>query len=215
MKFPGIPIAKAGWPMIFLGVALALAGKLFLGGQIQRVAVALGLTFSLFCSYFFRDPERRAPQDPRELIAPADGTVLSVRREGPGEILTVRIFLSIFNVHIQRAPAAGRVAKIHYQPGTFAMAMRPEAVLNERNVISLTAENGRNVIVEQIAGAIARKIACWVKIGDAVNKGDRIGMIYFGSQVALHLPAEAEILVEPGQKVAGGVTPVAKWTTNS
>lgn len=199
--------------MIVGGLLMAGAGALPLTGEFRGPFVALGLGLAAFCSYFFRDPDRPAPPDPKKLYAPGDGRVLSVAREGPGDIVTVRIFLSIFDVHVQRAPCAGVVDRVQYQPGAFAMAMREEARLNERNIVRIAPEGGRApVVVEQIAGFVARRIECWIKEGEAVRAGQRYGMIRFGSQAALHLPQGARPLVRPGDRVVGGVTEVAEWT---
>jgi len=170
---------------------------------------AAALAFSAFCAYFFRDPERRPPDAPDAVLAPADGVVLSIQKEGPGDLVTVRIFLSLWDVHVQRSPIAATVDRLHYQPGGFALAMRPQARNNERNSITLKDQEFR-VIVEQIAGFIARRIACWVGIGQKLAAGQRLGMIYFGSQVAVHLPETCELAVRPGDKVYGGLTVIAR-----
>ncbi|MBI4057193.1 MAG: phosphatidylserine decarboxylase [Elusimicrobia bacterium] len=207
-------LAGPGKKMVLGSLGAALAA--FMGGSVWNCCLltslgGLCLAFSAFSAYFFRDPERPVLSGPEEILCPADGTVMSIRQEGPAEVITVRIFLAIWNVHVQRAPLSGTVKKIHYQPGGFAMAMKPEAARNERNSIRIQAEGGRFAIVEQIAGAIARRIACWVKEGEQVAVGVRIGMIYFGSQCAVHLPASVKVLVHPGQKVQGNLTVLAKW----
>ena len=192
--------------MIVIGAALALG----LAWLTHCAFLALpGVFFAAFSAYFFRDPERSIVEDPSLAYAPGDGTVMSVQKEGPGELETLRIFLAIWNVHIQRAPRAGRVEKIHYQKGPKIYARAGDAKLNERNVISFSTSDGPT-IVEQITGAVARRIACWVREGEEVRQGQRIGMIYFGSQAALHLPAGWTFLVKPGDKVVGGLTPVAR-----
>lgn len=177
----------------------------------RSALLPISVLFSAFCAFFFRDPPRKCPAAGDKIYSPADGTVLSVRREGPAPVTTVRIFLSLWNVHVQRVPCAGKVAKTHYQPGAFHLAMRPEARLNERNSVTLSSLEGR-VIIEQIAGFVARRIECRLAEGQEVEAGERLGMIYFGSQVALHLPENAEILVREGQKVKGGLTEMAKWS---
>lgn len=202
-----IPLAGPG-PR-FTAAGLVLCVPAFFFGAWACALAGLGLAFALFSAYFFRDPERHADYDPKKVYSPADGTVLAVRKEGPGDLVTVRIFLAIWNVHVQRAPLSGSVEKVHYQPGGFAMAMKPEALANERNSLTIT-DGPFRAIVEQIAGFVARRIACWVTVGQRVAAGDRIGMIYYGSQVALHLPDSCKILVKPGDKVAGGLTVVAE-----
>lgn len=206
-------LAGPGWRFVFCGLAAAAAGRLLPLGPAGAALAALGLGFAALCAYFFRDPERPLPADARFLYAPGDGRVLSVSREGPGDIVTVRVFLSVFDVHVQRSPCAGRVDKIHYQPGGFAPAMRPEARRNERNVVRFVLEGGRPaVVVEQIAGILARRIECWAREGDSRKAGERYGMIRFGSQLAVHLPPEARPLVGPGDRVVAAVTPIAQWT---
>ena len=202
-----IPLAGPGLAFVLGGLCVAALGVIFLPWGLA--ASALGLFFAGFSAYFFRDPERVTPSDPSAIYSPGDGTVLVVRKEGPGDLITVRIFLSVMNVHVQRAPIAGTVEKIHYQPGGFAMAMKPEARENERNVVTFT--NGEfHVVVEQIAGFVARRIECWVEVGRALAAGERYGMIRYGSQAAVHLPDSCEILVKAGDKVAGGLTPIAR-----
>lgn len=202
-----MPLAGPGLKFTAAGLLACLPAP-FLGCWGLLLAV-LGLGFAAFSAYFFRDPERSTAYEPSKVYSPADGTVLTVGREGPGDIVTIRIFLAIWNVHVQRAPVAAVVEKVHYQEGAFAMAMKPEARLNERNSVTL-AQGVFRVTVEQIAGFVARRIACWVAVGQSVAAGERIGMIYYGSQVALHLPVACRVLVQPGQPVAGGLTVLAE-----
>jgi phosphatidylserine decarboxylase len=126
-------------------------------------------------------------------------------------MIKVSIFMSVFNVHVQRSPLAGTVEKIKYEKGAFAVAYKPAAKVNERNLIRIKGENGRWAGVEQITGAIARRIACYVKEGQAVSGGERVGMIYFGSQVAVYLPKGSRVLVKEGDKVAGAETILGLW----
>ena len=204
-------IARQGHRFIVGGLAVAAVG--FLAGPVGWIPGFLAAVFAGFCAYFFRDPDRPAPADERKIYSPGDGVVLSVAREGPGPITTVRVFLSIFDVHVQRNPCSGTVDKVLYQKGGFLMAMKPGAAQNERSVVRVLPGAGREpVIVEQIAGAIARRIETWVKEGDPVRAGERYGIIYFGSQVAVHLPAATRVLVQPGERAVAGVTPIAEWT---
>lgn len=202
-----MPLAGPG-PYFVAGSLLWCLPALYFGLW-ARVLAGLGLASALFAAYFFRDPERDCPGDPRTIYSPGDGRVLSVRKEGPGDLLTLRIFLAVWNVHVQRAPLAAAVAKVHTQPGGFAMAMQPEARENERTVVTFTDGDFR-VVVEQIAGFVARRIACWVKPGDVVAAGQRYGMIHYGSQCAVHLPESCKVLVHPGDRVTGGMTPIAE-----
>jgi len=211
-----LPIARQGLKFVGAGLLAAGAGILmrpapgldFLGFLI----FFLGLFFAAFSLYFFRDPHRPWPPDAGLIYSPGDGTVLSVSREGEGKLVCVRIFLSIFNVHVQRSPCSGQVETVEHIPGSFVMAMKDGAKFNERYAMTLRADNnGQRLVVEQIAGAIARRIECWPAPGSALKAGERYGIIYFGSQAALHLPDSARALVKPGDKVSAGVTPVAEW----
>jgi len=205
-----IPLAGLGLRYVLFGLLLASPGLLGCRFSPWLHLLALpGLFLAAFAAYFFRDPERIPPGDPRKIYSPGDGRVMTVRKEGPGDLVTVRIFLSPLNVHVQRAPIAGTVEKIHYQPGSFAMAMKPEARENERNVVTF-ADGAFRVVVEQISGFVARRIACWVKVGDTRASGERYGMIYYGSQCAVHLPETCRITVQPGDIVTGGMTPIAE-----
>ncbi len=162
--------------------------------------------------YFYRDPDRPLPEDPYKIYAPGDGRVLSVEQEREGGGKTVRIFLSVFDVHVQRLPCSGRVKTIDYHKGAFKAAMAAAARENERLAMTLVPE-GRSepVVVEQIAGLLARRIECWMREGSSGQAGERYGIIHFGSQVAVHLPVSASPLVIPGLRVSAGVTPIAQW----
>lgn len=207
-----VKIAGPGWRFIAAGAALAVLGRLSLSGSSGWAVSALGACFAAFCAYFFRDPDRPLPGDESKIYSPGDGTVLSVAKEGPGDVTTIRIFLSIFDVHVQRAPCSGRVDRIRYVPGAFAMAMKGEARRNERNIVRIVPGPGREpVIVEQIAGFIARRIECWVEEGQEVWAGRRLGMIRFGSQAAVHLPAGSRPAVKPGDRATGGETVIGEW----
>ena len=195
---------KFALPPLALGIVL-MAFRLWWG------AVFVGL--GLFVVYFFRDPERCIPADPDAVVSPGDGRVVEIVEEPSGSRAGKRIsiFLSIFDVHVNRAPIAGRVQKIEYCPGDFLCAWKEKASSsNEQNLISIRTPAGE-MHFKQIAGWVARRILCWTKIGDEVKLGDRIGMIRFGSRVDVWLPIEAEILVQRGQHVAGGATQIARW----
>ena len=211
-------IARPGWAVICRCLVGAAAG-LFIcrypglrpGGQ---VVVVVGLVWACFAAYFFRDPERPLPQDPGNIYSPGDGRVLSITAEGPDEELTIRIFLSIFDVHLQRAPCAGTITEAEYIRGSFRAAMAHEARANERCVIRLEPDGRPGVlIVEQIAGLIARRIECWKGAGNHVAAGERYGMIHYGSQVAVTLPLGTRVLVQVGDRVAAGLSPIAEWTS--
>ena len=208
-----MPIAPIGLKVILYGiVAMLIGGILLKWCYFAGVPlIVLGIVFSVFAAYFFRDPERNRVFAPNEIACPGDGTVMSVQNEGTPGITVIRIFLSIFNVHVQRAPIAGKVTETKHTKGKFAIAYKPEAKDNEKNLIAITGEDGRKVEFEQITGAVARRIACYVSQGQQVKAGERVGMIYFGSQVAVYLPEDANILVKPGDKVAGAETVLATW----
>jgi len=206
-------ISPEGIKLIVAGVVAAAVGGVVMvwSRAFGLPLLFLGLFFAGFSAYFFRDPERDKVFAPGEIACPADGTVMSVQNEGTPGITVVRIFLSVLNVHVQRAPMEGKVVKTQYTKGTFAIAYKPEANTNERNLIQLTDEYNRTIGIEQITGSIARRIACYVKEGQAVRQGERVGMIYFGSQVAVYLPENVRVLVKRGDKVAGAETVLAVW----
>lgn len=161
-----------------------------------------------FCLYFFRDPERTAPEGP-VAVAPADGKVVHLR-DLPGQRSRLSIFLNIFNVHVNRVPVSGVVSRVEYRQGRFRLAHLEEAsAANEQNC--LTIETDENpVVVKQIAGLVARRIVCYKREGDKVTKGERLGLIKFGSRLDLELGPEWEFTVRPGDKVRGGSTVVAR-----
>ncbi|MFI5348193.1 MAG: phosphatidylserine decarboxylase [Elusimicrobiota bacterium] len=210
-------IAHQAWrfvvPAVFVGgLGVVLAGRPAASAAGFLLAF-LGFGFALFTLYFFRDPERTLPIDPAKIYSPGDGVVMSVAREGPGDTVTLRIFLSVFNVHIQRAPCAGKVSKVQIVEGSFAAAMKDAARYNARVVMSIEPGLGRpTLVVEQIAGLIARRIECWPKPGDVVASGQRYGIIYFGSQAAVHFPAGSKCTVKPGDVMTGAITEIGAWT---
>jgi phosphatidylserine decarboxylase len=181
-----------------------------------RWALTVPLALLLFVLSFFRDPRRAIPADAALIVSPADGKVVEIRKvPAPefmsGEVQMVAIFLSVFNVHVQRAPVAGLIKWVKYQPGKFLDARNPDSgAQNEARAIGLEMADGTRVVVRQIAGLIARRIVGWAGEGVAVAKGDRIGMIRFGSRVELYLPATMEVTVAIGQTVAGGKDVLAR-----
>jgi phosphatidylserine decarboxylase len=161
-----------------------------------------------FCLYFFRDPERRIPEGP-VAVSPADGKVVAVKAENAA-VNRVSIFLNIFDVHVNRSPIAGTVCKVEYQQGRFLVASREEASSrNEQNTITVQGD-GTSVMFKQIAGLIARRIVCRARPGDRVKKGERIGLIKFGSRVDVLFGPEWEIVVRPGMRVAAGSSVIAR-----
>jgi phosphatidylserine decarboxylase len=203
-----LPIAREGWPFILPGLGLAILG---LGLIPAGGWLLLGLTG--FMVYFFRDPERVSPTAPGLLLAPADGKIVAVTplQADPAQPsgTLVSIFLSVFDVHINRAPVSGEVVNVRYQPGKFLPAFRAEASdLNERNTVTFQAGE-RSVIVKQIAGILARRIVCRVKAGDNLSLGERFGLIRFGSRVDILIPPEYAVYACPGQRVRGGESVLA------
>jgi phosphatidylserine decarboxylase len=161
-----------------------------------------------FCVYFFRDPERAIPEGP-VAVAPADGKVVAVKAESAA-VNRVSIFLNIFDVHVNRAPIGGTVCNVEYRKGQFLVASREEcSSRNEQNVITVQGD-GTSVMFKQIAGLIARRIVCHKKPGDRVSKGERIGLIKFGSRVDVLFGPEWQILVRPGARVAAGSSVIAR-----
>lgn len=185
-------------PLIILTVA-----SLWLGWMIPA-AVLMALT--LFVTYFFRNPPRIIPSDPSIIVSPGDGTV--VRLDKIGNVTKMSIFLSLFNVHVNRSPIAGIIESVDYRKGTFKAAYNPAAsVENERNIIMVS--DGRiNIVFTQIAGVVARRIVFWKKVGDRVEKGELVGLIRFGSRMDILLPAGTEATVAVGDKVRGGSSPI-------
>ena len=209
-------IAKEGLPFI-IGFA-ALSGVLAAVepwlGPVSAIGKWVATAGAVACACFFRDLPRQGPSDPKLILAPADGKVTEVTVvEGEGlnsPSRVVRIFLSVFDGHIQRAPVAGRVETIRYQEGKFWDARdQRAAVENEHNMIQIRANgvlNNEPVLVKQIAGLIARRIVCWVKPGETVERGQKLGLIRFGSQVNVYLPMHVNVRVAPGDRVLGGAT---------
>ena len=208
------PPHRSGYPFIAIGLAVAVIGGLLLGSWLFW----LGLIFTFFCLYFFRDPRRVPPDREGLAIAPADGHVVSVMPAvppaelglGPAPRWRVAIFLSVMDVHVNRSPVVGRVTRIAYQPGKFVSANLDKASEdNERNALALRLPDGRDVAVVQIAGLVARRILCDVREGDSLDAGERFGIIRFGSRTDLYLPEGVRPLVTVGQTMIGGETVIA------
>lgn len=198
--------------LIFFAIAASVACLfLFFGFRTLGVICAL---VAVFCAFFFRDPKRDTVFADDEIACPADGTVLSVKTEEDPNSIVVRIFLSVFDVHVQRATVTGKIGQIFYHPGTFLFADNPASNKNERNLIQIfkNGDPAKFAHVEQITGAVARRIECWVKPDQEIKAGEHVGMIRFGSQVAVYLPKDSvRVLVKEGQKVQGALTVLALW----
>ena len=200
-----------------LGLKFAAAGMLIAAVLFFFGCPKTGILFMIvgsFCAYFFRDPNRNVQFADDEIACPADGTVLSVKTEDDPNSVVVRIFLSIFDIHVQRSTITGKTGDIFYNKGTFYFADNPAAVRNERNLIQLFKDGdpAKFAHVEQITGAIARRIECWVHPHEDIKQDRRLGLVRFGSQVAVYLPKDkVRIIVKVGQKVQGGITVLALW----
>ncbi|HEX7390119.1 MAG TPA: phosphatidylserine decarboxylase [Acidiphilium sp.] len=206
------PPHRAGYPFIAIGVILLILGLIFAGWLAW-----IGLIITLFCLYFFRDPERVPPPRPDAFIAPADGRVVLVDEAIPpaelglaaAPVPRVAIFLSVLDVHVNRIPMAGTVTRIAYRHGSFVNAAAKESEQNERNAVAIRLDSGAEIAVVQIAGLIARRILCHIHEGDRVITGARFGIIRFGSRTDLYLPPGTAPLVTVGQRMVGGETVLA------
>jgi phosphatidylserine decarboxylase len=204
--------------MIYIFISLIIT---FLGFLISSKLGFILLLVSFWCIYFFRDPERVTQEDENIISSPADGMIVDISRHVPPvetgineEMHKVSIFLSVFNVHVNRIPISGRVEKVIYHKGKFLNASVDKASEeNERNTVVLETNHG-NVALVQIAGLIARRIICSVSAGKEVNAGERYGIIKFGSRVDIYFPLTFEIKVLNGQTVVGGETIIAEKSTS-
>jgi len=210
-------IVKDGWkfvlPLLLLSVIFLFFWKI---GSLFLLGLA-SLTF-----FFFRDPERKVPEGENLILSPADGKVIDISEVGEENflrcrVMVVRIFMSIFDVHVQRSPVKGKVEWIKYNSGKFMAAYTEKASReNESNLIGIQTinqpnSNEKRILVKQIAGSIARRIRCWCKEGDNLLAGQRIGMIRLGSRVDVYLPQEVEIKAKKGDRVVGGETLIGKF----
>jgi phosphatidylserine decarboxylase len=210
MRAPSIPLTPEGWPLIGLTVVVTVVFAL-LGWGLLAVLGLVGLVLTV---NFFRDPERFVPCEPGLAVAPADGRVVKV---GPAkdpltgqERQVVCIFMNIFDVHVNRAPVAGLVTALRYWPGKFINASLDKASEdNERLAMQLTDEGGATWTVVQIAGLLARRIVPWAEMGDSLARGQRYGMIRFGSRLDVYLPNDYHSNVTIGQRVTAGQTVIA------
>jgi phosphatidylserine decarboxylase len=206
------PVHPAGLPFIAGGLGLAAAGRR------HRWLRNTGLITAAACGGFFRHPPRVPPTRPRLVVAPADGRVTLIEEVTPPAELglpdvpmtRISIFLSVFDAHVQRAPVAGDVVAVKYRPGQFQSADKATAsVENECNSMWIRTPDGVDVVAVQIAGLIARRIVCTARAGDRLTLGETYGLIRFGSRLDTYFPADAEVLVQIGQRAIGGETPLA------
>ena len=206
--------------------------ELALFGGLAMVALVVSAVFAwylapifaavlVFIVAFFRDPERRAPDEPGLVVAPADGTVVEVTETVEPRFLErpackIGIFMSLASVHVNRSPCAGRVEAVEHRPGRFLDARVPESSAeNESNTLAIGDAEGRGtrIVVRQVAGLLARRIVCAVAVGDRLERGQRIGMIKFGSRAEVYVPSDSgfEVLVEPGRRVRAGETVLGRF----
>ncbi len=207
-----LPVAREGVPFVgfpaLCTVVFALLG--------WKIAAVIALVITAFVLYFFRDPCRVVPQGQGLVVSPADGRVIEVVEDGTGALQDgptrrISIFMNVFNCHVNRSPVSGTVERIVYYPGRFFSADKAKALMyNEHNRMLLETDDGRRVTVVQVAGLIARRIVCWAEPGDRLSRGQRFGMIRFGSRLDLYLPMDAEVIVGPGHRVRAGETVVAR-----
>jgi phosphatidylserine decarboxylase len=206
MKQNHWPIAKEGLPFLIPSILLTV----FFGGIGWKVWMALGIFFTLFLTYFFRNPKRVIPNLQNIILSPADGKIIHVgeceeERFLKKKALKVSIFMSLFDVHLNRAPVSGKVLERSYRPGKFFVAnAEKSSLLNEQNAFILETEDRLKILLIQIAGFVARRIVCYAKAGDTLRMGEIFGMIRFGSRVDLYLPTEVKPTVKVRQRVKGG-----------
>jgi phosphatidylserine decarboxylase len=202
-------IDRAGWPFI-IGALIAAAGMWSWQGRLWAWPL---LVLAGFFVFFFRDPDRHPPTEPNVVVSPADARVMIVGDPGSGapagDWQRISMFLSPLDVHVNYAPVEGQITKVEYHPGKFLPAYRAEAgTLNEWTEVWID-RNGTPVVVRQIVGILARRIVCRVTPGDIVSRGQRFGIMKFGSRIDLFLPPSARIRVRVGDHVVGGETPIA------
>ena len=208
MKTPRVPVAKEGYPYIGFAALMTLIAAL-LDYDIFSFAA---LVLTAFVLYFFRDPDRIAPDENDVLVSPADGKIILVEkvfdeRFVQEHVYKISIFMNVFNVHVNRMPCPGTVTKIVYSPGKFYSANTERAALNNEYCgVIMNTKSDQRLAVVQVAGLIARRIVCWTEKGDILKRGERFGLIRFGSRVDLYLPLNFQVEVSVGQKVTAGET---------
>lgn len=208
MKEQHIPVAREGYPFIgfaaFVTIIFAVLG--------YDIIAFWAMLLTGFVLYFFRDPSRIIPAAPDALVSPADGKVILVEKVFDDrfvneQVYKVSIFMNIFNVHVNRAPFPATVNAITYSPGRFYSADTERGALeNEFCAVTMSTDSGQRFAVVQVAGLIARRIVCWAELGDSLCRGQRFGLIRFGSRVDLYLPLKTQLEIAPGQKVKAGET---------
>lgn len=207
-----IPVAREGIPFILAAMFVTLIMAIL--GWVVPTVVLLAVT--LLIGHFFRDPQRMKMAGEREIVSAADGNVIAVNRVGTVRFLDkpalkISIFMSVFDVHVNRVPVSGTVKGVYYKKGRFMAANLAEAgEKNEQNWVWIRSDSGIDIVLTQVAGLIARRIVCWPSPGDQVIQGERFGMIRFGSRMDLYVPEDCELLVSQGQHVYAGETALCR-----
>ena len=210
--FDKSPLAPSGWAYVLGALFLALVATSL---SVWLLAVPLWGVFAMF-TWFFRDPKRDSGAGPRAVLSPADGKVVAVEEVDAPELpggrgRVVSIFMDLFNVHVNRAPIEGEVLSVTHLTGRYMAADKPAArQKNERMIMVLANQDGKTLAVAQVAGLVARHIECWTTPGSLLERGQRYGMIRFGSRLDVYLPLDAPVNVKPGQKVKAGITPIGE-----
>ncbi len=201
-------VAVEGLPFIIPLLLVTIVSAVLLPVWVTIILAVL----LVFVTVFFRNPQRKIPEDPKAVICPADGKVIEIKEIDEPDFLKTRciricVFMNVFNVHVNRIPLGGTVREVRYFPGKFLVASLDKASeLNERNAVLIEGAGGVKILVVQIAGIVARRIVNYVAAGDAVTKGDRFGLIRFGSRLDLYLPLNTKVAVRLGEKTRGGET---------
>lgn len=209
-----IPVAREGLPFIIIALVVTVVAW-FVG---LSLLFGLFLILTVFVVSFFRDPEREIPEDTNSIISPADGKVIKVEKVYEDRILRddvikISIFMTVFNVHVNRVPASGRVLSVLYNPGKFLSANLDKASLeNEQNAILLETPSGKRMVFNQIAGLVARRIVCYAKEGMDLTRGERFGLIRFGSRLDVYLPTDCRVTVKVDDKVSAGSSILGYWS---
>jgi phosphatidylserine decarboxylase len=199
---------------------ISFAAITFLFASFSSALGWVGFVFTVYCAYFFRNPDRFTPVEDGLIVSPADGVVQRITEATPPQelelgdetMIRVSVFLNIFNVHVNRIPATGKILALHYNPGKFFNASLDKAsIYNERQSVLMETTGGHKIVFVQIAGLVARRIVCDLEEGTDVSVGSRYGIIRFGSRVDIYLPLKTAILVTEGQTCVGGETIIADF----
>jgi phosphatidylserine decarboxylase len=207
--------------VVIEGIPFIVAPAVLAGGawwQGWTVVAVLAGAAAAFTLWFFRNPQRTVPENPRAIVSPADGKVLSVERVFESRVLKedvqrISIFMGLTDVHVNRIPCDGRIVGRYYYPGKFVSAFKEKASLdNEQQALVVETPAGRRVMFVQIAGLVARRIVTWVREGDAVERGRRYGLIRFGSRMDVYLPLSVNVTVRAGERVSGASSVLGVWS---